>query len=213
MLLASRRFDGSKSRKTKGSLADTLQCSVWRRAQNPGRMTHSFHGGGDHSRGFTVLETTIGTSDSSPRDTAYVVEHEHLQYLHKKIGNYLHDFHRPWFRSFGLPPSNGEHDKLFGSDIRRLMRRVQNVAGDDNRGGRGHKRAGINVFARLDIGHKDFFGKQFINCRPFRSHHKVRMDYVFFIPPPPFYEEPAQSLMSPWKAAGTGAWCSCSASW
>jgi hypothetical protein len=68
------------------------------------------------------------------------------------------------------------------------MRRVQNVAGDDNRGGRGHKRAGINVFARLDIGHKDFFGKQFINCRPFRSHHKVRMDYVFFIPPPPFYE-------------------------
>ena len=31
---------------------------------------------------------------------------------------------------------------------------------------------------------------QFVNCRPFRSHHdKVRMDYVFFIPPPPFCEK------------------------
>jgi hypothetical protein len=152
-------------------------------------MTHSFHGGGNHCKGFTVIETTIGTSDSSARDAAYVVEHEHLQYLRKKIGNYLHDFHRPWFRSFGLPPSNGKHDQLFGSDIRRLMGRVQNITRDDNRSGPGRKRPGINVFARLDIGHKDFFGKQFVNCRPLRSHHKdVRMDYVFFIPPPPFYE-------------------------
>ena len=33
VLVASRRFDGSRSRKTKGSLADTLQCNIWRRAQ------------------------------------------------------------------------------------------------------------------------------------------------------------------------------------
>ena len=47
----------------------------------------------------------------------------------------------------------------------------------------------IQVFSRLDIGHKDFLGLQFVNCRPFRSHHKhVRMDFVFFIPPPPFFE-------------------------
>ena len=32
-MLASRRYDGSRSRKTKGSLADTLQCNIWRRAQ------------------------------------------------------------------------------------------------------------------------------------------------------------------------------------
>ena len=37
-------------------------------------------------------------------------------------------------------------------------------------------------------GQKDFFGEQFVNCRPFPSHHNVRMDFVFFIPPPPFYE-------------------------
>ena len=47
----------------------------------------------------------------------------------------------------------------------------------------------IHVFSRLDIGLKDFFGCQFVNCKPFRSHHNdVRMDFVFFIPPPPFYD-------------------------
>jgi hypothetical protein len=56
-------------------------------------------------------------------------------------------------------------------------------------GGRGSERPEIQVFSRLDIGHKDFFGEQFVNCRPFRSHHEeVRMDYVLFIPPPPFFE-------------------------
>jgi hypothetical protein len=44
----------------------------------------------------------------------------------------------------------------------------------------------MQVFIRLDIGHKDFFGEQFVNCRPFKS--QVRMDFVFFIPPPPFFE-------------------------
>ena len=37
VLLANRRYDGSRSRKTKGSLADTFQCNIWRRAQTPGR--------------------------------------------------------------------------------------------------------------------------------------------------------------------------------
>ena len=46
VLPASRRHDGSRSRKTKGSLADTLQCNIWRRSQTPGRMIHSLQGGG-----------------------------------------------------------------------------------------------------------------------------------------------------------------------
>ena len=115
MLLASRRFDVLRSRKTKGSLADTLQCSIWRRAQNPGRMTHCLHGSGTHRNGFTALETTIGTSDSSARDAEYVSQHEHLEYLRKKIAHYLHDFHRYWFGRFGLPPSDGEHKQLGGT--------------------------------------------------------------------------------------------------
>jgi hypothetical protein len=68
------------------------------------------------------------------------------------------------------------------------MRRVQRRLGHQG-GGSGRDRPEIQVFSRLDIGHKDFFGEQFVNCRPFRSHHEqVRMDFVFFIPPPPFFE-------------------------
>jgi hypothetical protein len=67
------------------------------------------------------------------------------------------------------------------------MRRVQQRFTRKG-GGRGGDRPEIQVFSRLDIGHKDFFGEQFVNCRPFRSHHEqVRMDFVFFIPPPPFF--------------------------
>ena len=70
------------------------------------------------------------------------------------------------------------------------MRRVQQRLGNKGAGGgRGSERPEIQVFSRLDIGHKDFFGEQFVNCRPFRSHHEeVLMDFVFFIPPPPFFE-------------------------
>ena len=56
-------------------------------------------------------------------------------------------------------------------------------------GGCGSERSEIQAFSRLDIGHKDFFGEQFINCWPFRNHQEqMLMDFVFFIPPPPFFE-------------------------
>ncbi len=48
-LETSRHFDWSRSRKTKGSLADMLQCNIWRRAHSPHRMTHSLHGGDNHA--------------------------------------------------------------------------------------------------------------------------------------------------------------------
>ena len=73
-------------------------------------------------------------------------------------------------------------------NIRRLMRRVLQRSGPQG-GGRGRERPEIQVFSRLDIGRKDFLGEQFVNCRWSRSHHAyVRMDFVSFIPPPPFYE-------------------------
>ncbi len=63
------------------------------------------------------------------------------------------------------------------------MRRVQQRIG--HKGGRGSERPEIQVFSNLDIGHKDFFGVQFVDCRPFRSHHEqVLMDFVFFVPTP-----------------------------
>ena len=86
VLVLSRRFDGSRSRKTKGSLADTLQCNIWRRAQTPLRMTHSLHGGANHGNfnGFTALGKKIGTPKSSDKDCVYVTEHPVLKYLRPK---------------------------------------------------------------------------------------------------------------------------------
>jgi hypothetical protein len=173
-------------------MADTLQCNLWRRAQTPHKMTHVLHGGCTfgHHNGFTALGKTIGTRKSTLRDSAYVEEHTVLKYLRGKVACYLHDFRRHWFSSskFRLPPTNGRHDQLYEHQIRRLMRRVLQRTGPKG-GGRGLNRPEIQVFSRLDIGHKDFLGEQFVNCRWSRSHHAdVRMDPIFFIPPPPFYD-------------------------
>ena len=174
VLVASRRFDGSRSRKTKGSLADTLQCNIWRRAQSPHRMTHSLHGGDNHGKlnGFTALGKAIGTPKSSEKDSAYVTEHSILKYFRAKLANFLNDFRRAdWFDRFGLPVSNGRHNQLSKSQVRLLMRRVEQRACPQG-GGRGGERPEVQVFSRLDIGHKDFLGEQFVNCRPFGTHHE-----------------------------------------
>ena len=172
MLIASRRFDGSRSRKTKGSLADTLQCNIWRRAQSPHLMTHSLHGAGNNNNGYTALGKAIGTPNSSDKDSAYVMEHPILKYFQAKLANFLNDFRRAnWFDQFGLPVSNGRHNQLSASQVRRLIRRVEHRAGP-NGGGSGRDRPEVQVFSRLDIGHKDFLGEQFVNCRPFGTHHE-----------------------------------------
>jgi len=45
------------------------------------------------------------------------------------------------------------------------------------------------LFSRLNNGHADFEGQQFVYCKPFKSVHKeTRMDHVFFIPPRPIYD-------------------------
>ncbi len=80
-MLASLRYNGSKSRKTKGSLADTLQCNIWRRAQNPQRITHCLHGGFNHGQqnGFTALGKAIGKSKLTKTEADYVTEHKPLK--------------------------------------------------------------------------------------------------------------------------------------
>ncbi len=108
-MLASRRYNGSRSRKSKGSLADTLQCNIWRRAQTPHRMTHCLHGGDNHGKhnGFTALGKTIGTAKT---DSDYVKEHWalkftfglHLVYMNtvSKFTFGLHDYRTKF--TFGL---------------------------------------------------------------------------------------------------------------
>jgi hypothetical protein len=65
--------------------------------------------------------------------------------------------------------------KTKGSLADTLIRRVEHRAGSQG-GGSGCDRPEIQVFSRLDIGHKDFHCAQFVNCRPFGTHHElVRM--------------------------------------
>jgi hypothetical protein len=141
-------------------------------------MTHSLHGGYNHGdlNGFTALGKSIGTPKSTAKDSAYVMEHPVLKYFRANLANFLNDFRSAeWFDRFGLPVSNGRHNQLFESQVQRLMRRVEQRAGTQG-GGRGRDRPEIQVFSRLDIGHKDFHGAQFVNCRPFGIHHEqVRM--------------------------------------
>jgi hypothetical protein len=190
VLLASRRYDVSRSRKTRGSLADTLQCNIWRRAQTPHMMTHCLHGGVNHgmSNGFTALGKRIGTPKSTEEDSDYVQEHQVLKNLRKKLACHLHDYCRHWFDRLGLPVTNGKQDQLYESQVRRLIRRVQWRAGQAGRpkggGTRTSDRPEIQVFGRLDIGHKDFFGEQFVNnCRTQEPPRPCK-DVLCFLHPP-----------------------------
>ena len=135
-------------------------------------MTHALHGGENNNRGFAALGKAIGTSDSTDQDSAYVTEHPVLKYFRAKLANFLNDFRRAdWFGRLGLPVSNGRHNQLSKSQVRRLMRRVEQRVGFQG-GGRGRERPEVQVFSRLDIGHKDFLGQQSVNCRPFGTRHE-----------------------------------------
>ena len=134
----------------------------------------AIYGGGNHGQqnGFAALGKSIGTPKSSVQDSAYVTEHPVLKYFRAKLANFLNDFRRAgWFDRFGLPVSNGRHNQLSKSQVRLLMRRVEQRACPQG-GGRGRERPEVQVFSRLDIGHKDFLGAQFVNCRPFGTHHE-----------------------------------------
>ncbi len=75
-------------------MADTLQCNIWKRAQTPHRMTYCFHGGDNGSgkfNGFAAPGKSIGTPDSTEKDSAYVMEHPVLKYGRAKFANFLNE--------------------------------------------------------------------------------------------------------------------------
>ena len=131
--------------------------------------------------GFTALENPLWFTHGPP---SYVKHHSVLQYLGKKIAHFLHDYHRDWFPRLGLPPPNGQHKQLFPFQIKKLLRTLQRSPDAPAM----HARPEICVYSRLEIGHKDYAGSQYVYCKPFKKFHKdLRMDYVFFVPPEPFY--------------------------
>ncbi len=101
ILHSSLPYDGSRSRNTNWSLADTLECNIWRRAQTPHMFTYCLHGGAEQWRGFTALGTTIGTLNSTEKDSEYVTEHQVHKIFQKKLVYYVHSI-SPFLR--GFPP-------------------------------------------------------------------------------------------------------------
>ena len=179
VLKASRRYNNQG--KTGGDLAASLQLNVLMRAEEPGKLIYELVGGGQNARGFTALENPLWFQHGLPH---YVADHPVLRFLWHKIAHFLHDFHGKWFSKLGLPPPNGKHDQLFPFQIKGLQRRLVSSPNDRY----AQKRPEINVYSRLEIGHKHYAGCQLVYCKPFKKfHNPLRMDYVFFIPPPPFY--------------------------
>ena len=71
LLLASRRSDESRRRKTAGNIADGLRCCIWRRAEKPEKMTHHLTWGGKNNGGYIAL---LHPSELASRQPQYVQE-------------------------------------------------------------------------------------------------------------------------------------------
>ena len=74
LLLASRRSDAQRRRKTAGNISDGLRCCIWRRAENPAKMTHSLAGGGKHNNtgGYIALVHPNALASRQPEFLARV---------------------------------------------------------------------------------------------------------------------------------------------
>ena len=120
-----------------------------------------------------------------------LAKHQILAFLSKKICCFVHDFHPEWIARLNLPDSNGEHNQLRKHHIDRILRRLVSPTEETARLDR-NRRLVLHVFSTLCIGHGDYMGKQILYCKPFGngsrySSESARMDFVFFIPPRPFY--------------------------
>ena len=120
-----------------------------------------------------------------------LAKHRILKYMSKKICCFIHDFHPDWIARLNLPDSNGEHNQLKNHHIDRILRRLVHPTMESARLEQNRKIV-LEVFSKLEISHGNYFGKQIIYSKPLmhgsgRSATDQRMDYVFFIPPRPFY--------------------------
>ena len=196
MLLAGRRQEQSRTRKHAGKIADGLRCSTWRRAESPGKKHHLLCGGDTHGDGCTAIVHPSKVANLQPSKLA---ESPSLGYLAKKICQFVHDFHPLWIARLHLPETNGEHNQLDKRHFDRILRRLQFTKPHAYK--EHHRNKVIQVFSRLEISREDYLGKQFVYSKSFKRMHTggnpdddgdngaygTRMDYVFFIPPPPFY--------------------------
>ncbi len=196
MLLAGRRQELSRRRTHAGNIADGLRCSTWRGAESPDKQLHLLCRGDNHGNGGTAI---VHPSKVALLQASKLAESPTLGYLAKKICQFVHDFHPHWIARLHLPETNGEHNQLDKRHFDRILRLLQFTRPHAYK--EHHRNKVIQVFSRLEISHEDYLGKQFVYSKSFQRMHTggnpdddgengaygTRMDYVFFIPPPPFY--------------------------
>ncbi len=129
-----------------------------------------------------IIIALLHPNDLASRQPEYLAQHRLLAFLGKRICHFIHNFHPKLITHLGLPDSNGQHDKLVHYMQQMILRRIQPLQSRSNR-------EAITLFSRLDIGHADFVGQQFVYSKLFKGVHKeTRMDHVFVILPWPFYD-------------------------
>ncbi len=80
LLLASRRSDDTRRRKTAGNIADGLRCCIWSRADKPEKITHQLVWGGKNQTGYIAL---LHPNALASRQPQYFAEHRLLSFLGK----------------------------------------------------------------------------------------------------------------------------------
>ena len=184
VLLASRRSHFDAAQQTSYDLASGLRCNIWWRSTTPGRITYEMVGGassGSHWRGTVTGYASLRIQDFVDPGTnhhRYLLLHPVLKFLAYKISHFLCDFHRKWFPGMNLPKSDGRHKQLRAEHFQALLDTTKAIPGT--------KECEISVFSAVKLGHDNFSGHQIVHCKPFNT-KQSRMDYVYFIPPPQFY--------------------------
>lgn len=173
---------GIEDQKTAGCMASTLECNMWLRARTPGNLTYEVSE--TCTALFSADELMLPAGSKSTRDV--YAGRPILRFLGAKVAHFLHDYHHDQIGHSVLDAPNGQHNQLTKDDITHLLGRIHH--------GSGRTPGLLEIVKILKIGHKDFLGKQFIRgCQPDKG-AKAKFggsvsgtDFVFFIPPPPFY--------------------------
>jgi hypothetical protein len=148
-------------------------------------MTHRLFGTNNHRKDSVHLVHPSKIASLQPEKLAV---HKILAFLGKKICCFVHDFHPDWIARLNLPLSDGLHNQLQPHQVDRILRRLVFPYHDTARLEKNRTKM-LQIFSGLEIGQRDYMGKQIVYCKPFRDKENDagRMDCVFFIPPPPYY--------------------------
>jgi hypothetical protein len=105
------------------------------------------------------LDWTQGSALTEP---ALLVMHPILRNLPNKMAHFLLDYHwhPEWVAKLQLPASDGRHRQLASAQFHLALERLENMP---------HVSCPLQLFSSVDIGHRDWRGKQTIHAIPFKK--------------------------------------------